>query len=206
VNECVASVAMGSRGTRANVGWSAGCPWLGSGHSLHSISHHSQACKALSCCAVLRCAVLQDEGWKPSITVKQILLGIQVGHSFQAGRQRNDLQHCCIVLMPAVACITRLLSLGHSLLHGLPVLRQAKQDSAYGRGSTVLCCAVLCRSCWTPPMTGVQHSQTRTWCLRSNLQSIARKCASRRSSTHHPTEAGSSSSNSSSRLAQGLWL
>jgi ubiquitin-protein ligase len=27
------------------------------------------------CCAVL----LQDEGWKPSISLKQILLGIQVG-------------------------------------------------------------------------------------------------------------------------------
>lgn len=35
------------------------------------------------CCAV--CAVLQDEGWKPSITVKQILLGIQVRGGLGAG-------------------------------------------------------------------------------------------------------------------------
>jgi ubiquitin-protein ligase len=29
---------------------------------------------------MLCCAVLQAKGWKPSITVKQILSGIQVGH------------------------------------------------------------------------------------------------------------------------------
>lgn len=44
------------------------------------------------------------------------------------------------------------------------------------------------RSCWTPPMTRAQHSQTPMLCSRSSCRSTARKCESRQSCTHHPTD------------------
>jgi ubiquitin-protein ligase len=55
---------------------------------------------------VLCCVVLQDEGWKPSITVKQILLGIQVRAGSGGGGQaaRQDSTELQFSRLPLVGC------------------------------------------------------------------------------------------------------
>lgn len=101
----------------------------------------------------------EDEGWRPSITVKQILLGIQVNSAAgaavlarkQSSRQSRQLQNKT----------------------SRNVTPHAAELPSFPLPAVVLCpnampCHLFCcrRSCWTTPTTSRPRSQTRSSCTR----------------------------------------